>query len=147
MTTRITDKQRVARIKALADPWASYLGLTQTWDIRFGFADNIESNSESTAAAEITFSHPYRQAYIRFKRSHIDHCGTEDLTICIVHELVHVLLETINGPLKTMFGSRGRVIEELNSDLENLADALTRIIIRLHSRTKGKGLSYLVEGM
>lgn len=135
-----TDKQRLKRINPIANEWATFLGIAQQWTVTIMFVDNIGNTSaDLPAAAQIDTSSPYTQANITFRRSHVDHCDDIGLEQCIVHELIHILLEPANSKAKKMLGTDGTVYDELHDGFETLADTLTRIMTRLRDAKPPKG--------
>ncbi|KKN82272.1 hypothetical protein LCGC14_0310850 [marine sediment metagenome] len=139
----MTDAKRARRVRPIIDSWAEFLGISHTWEIKFGFTDELGSViSGGEAAATIAFQHPYRQAIIQFSRTQVDRFSNDDLESCILHELIHIIVEEVNGPIKVLIGDDGSVYSELHNHIESLVDALTRIILRIDTAKGRKGVKF-----
>jgi len=86
---RRTDADRLARIRRFLDPWALFMGLSQTWHIDV----ELETDEDENRLANVTMLHPYPKAVVKFNRKAVDTMSDYDMEVCSVHELLHVLAQ------------------------------------------------------
>ncbi len=90
-TSEPEDTARRERIQPLLDFWVAKLFVTD-FDISWMFvAPNVLDNLDGRAIAQVTFTHPYHKAFIRFDRQMVDGCSEAELERCVIHELCHTL--------------------------------------------------------
>ena len=127
------DVALLRRVRKFGDPWAAFLGLSQQWIIHFDLADL----PDQACAGQVFLHYPYKQAAIKLSRHYVKAASDREVEILVVHELAHVILETVYGPVKQMVGEETEVGEKINDCLETLADTLTRLFLRLRSDKHG----------
>ncbi len=126
-----TDAQREARINSIYEPWARWLGVSQQWYVRISFTSQFDPTpSGSQPLAEVTFEPPYRLAVIQFVRSGVDSSDNETLEHCIVHELVHIILHSLDGEFELLIGPTGTVRDMHRRVSESICDTFAHLLIR-----------------
>src|SRR3990170_5337584 len=131
------------RVEVILEDWAEFLGLSQQWEITFSVVDGLRGQSkqgadEADTIADVIFAYPYLKAHLRIDKGHAVGCSNRDLESLILHELVHILLERIYGPIKEYFGANSAITNNLSSHFETAVDSLTRILLRSRSITGKK---------
>ena len=118
-------QQRKEEINQWIREWSVILGLDKQWDFQIEY-----TKLEGTTAAQVDVDHPYKRAVIRFSNKQIFFCDTAFAKRVVVHELVHVLFDEIEGPMGTWFGG-GELGKALHPHIESLVDVLTNLLVGL----------------
>ena len=126
------DAARIRRLHKAVDFWASFLGLSQQWNIHITIGRLEQSSEDHIATSEVTYAYPYRKIDICFDRRQFDEARDDEVEATVVHELIHVLLEPSIGPLRRLMGPDLLDIQ-FTPRIEATVDILTRILVRLHS--------------
>jgi len=124
-----TDKERIARVKRHLDPWASFMGLSQTWHIEVTMAND----GNEGAWASVTMTYPYPKAVIQVNRKGLDSIVDYEVEVLVIHELLHILAQSHLGAIVATRTPADRLRQDFENGMEAFIDSLARIIACLHN--------------
>ena len=132
------DRALYKKIQQFAGPWAAFLGLSQRWEITFQLEDFPEGSLESG----VVYTHyPYLKALIKVSRVYVRTCTPFELEGLVVHELCHIIADSVWGPVKKLVGDATIVGDAIQQSMEMLVDDMMRAFMRLRTDKNG-GLIY-----
>ena len=126
---RYTDKERLARFRRHLDPWASFMGLSQTWHIEVAMIDDGNEGNW----AKVTMTYQYPKAIIQVNRKGIDSMVDYEVEAAAVHELLHILSNNAIGELWGQFVEHSPMRQSFENGMETLVDSIARIMVCLHN--------------
>ena len=129
MARRRTKKTLKERVNKYLVEWADFLGLSQTWEIRFQIIDDIEGETAGghMAGAVIDVIFPYQRADIQVLKS-LESYSEYDIERTVLHELIHIPLSFTPAYLKG--AASQEVYDTVRSQMETVADVFTRLLLR-----------------
>lgn len=82
---KITDEQREKRFDKIAKPFLFWAGIAQQWTIIIRFVED----DDLPASALVDDNLPYKDIFIKFRRSRFDEMEEKELLLYIIHEVLH----------------------------------------------------------
>lgn len=127
----MTKKNIIDRPGMYLNKWATFLGLSQTYNIQLFIVNELPEPTVGghDTAAEMEWQPPYRKAALRLTREIVTNYDDLTLERTILHELVHLVLRDIQELIDQTAPESTH--EAWKGQLEDTCDIFTRYLLRL----------------